>query len=175
MRIVVSGTHASGKSTLIADFAARHPEYVVLADPFESLDEEADAPGVAMFGRQLRVAADRLLDADSDDLIAERGPVDFIAYLLAMPGSHGHGDAWERAMALTASAMRRVDLLVVLLLDERDPIDAGDDEHLALRSAMQHALLDLLDDSDAVPSSVRVLELVGDREARVRALEAALG
>ncbi|UUE20380.1 ATP-binding protein [Microbacterium sp. J1-1] len=41
MRIVVSGTHASGKSTLIADFLAAHPdflaarpEYLSLGDPF---------------------------------------------------------------------------------------------------------------------------------------------
>ncbi|NYD65690.1 hypothetical protein [Agromyces atrinae] len=33
MRIVVSGTHASGKSTLISDFALKHPEYAVLPDP----------------------------------------------------------------------------------------------------------------------------------------------
>ena len=39
MRIVVSGTHASGKSTLISDFALRHPEFVVLPDPFEALDD----------------------------------------------------------------------------------------------------------------------------------------
>ena len=30
MRIVVSGTHASGKSTLIADFCATHPEFAHL-------------------------------------------------------------------------------------------------------------------------------------------------
>ncbi|MFC4138171.1 MULTISPECIES: hypothetical protein [unclassified Microbacterium] len=38
MRIVVSGTHASGKSTLIDAFAAEHPEYRVLPDPFEDPD-----------------------------------------------------------------------------------------------------------------------------------------
>lgn len=32
MRIVVSGTHASGKSTLVSDFAVRHPDFVVLPD-----------------------------------------------------------------------------------------------------------------------------------------------
>ncbi|WP_417555848.1 hypothetical protein [Microbacterium sp.] len=48
MRIVVSGTHASGKSTLISDFALRHPGFTVLPDPFELLDEASDAPGAAM-------------------------------------------------------------------------------------------------------------------------------
>jgi hypothetical protein len=43
------GTHASGKSTLIADFARRHPEYAVFADPFELIDESDDRPAAAMF------------------------------------------------------------------------------------------------------------------------------
>ena len=60
MRIVVSGTHASGKSTLIADVAAALPDYAVLPDPFELLDERFDQPGPAMFLQQLRAAADRL-------------------------------------------------------------------------------------------------------------------
>ena len=85
MRIVVSGTHASGKSTLIADFARRHPEYAVFADPFELIDESDDRPAAAMFAMQLRLAADRLIEADSGEkIIAERGPLDFLAYLLAL-------------------------------------------------------------------------------------------
>ena len=65
MRIAVSGTHASGKSTLIADFAAAHPHYVTMPDPFELLDEEFDQPSAGMLLRQLRVAADRLEQTDS--------------------------------------------------------------------------------------------------------------
>ena len=33
MRIAVAGTHASGKSTLIADFLATHPEYAHEPEP----------------------------------------------------------------------------------------------------------------------------------------------
>jgi hypothetical protein len=39
MRIAVAGTHASGKSTLIADFLATHPEYAHEAEPYEWLDD----------------------------------------------------------------------------------------------------------------------------------------
>jgi len=85
MRIVVAGTHASGKSTLISDFALKHQEFTVLSDPFELVDESWDAPGAAMFATQLRVAADRLHDDGlGAHVIAERGPVDFLAYLLAL-------------------------------------------------------------------------------------------
>ena len=43
MRIVVSGSHCSGKSTLIEDFVAAHPEYVHEPEP---------NPRVSIFGRR---------------------------------------------------------------------------------------------------------------------------
>lgn len=168
MRIVVSGTHASGKSTLISDFAARHPEFVVLPDPFESIDEAWDEPGAAMFAAQLRVAAHRLHDhRPGDDVIAERGPLDFLAYLRAV-GSEPPERAWE----IAAEAMRQVDLLVVLPLASPDSIPVAADEHPALRAAMNDELLDLVDDPDLVADTT-VLELAGAAAERLAALESA--
>ena len=91
MRIVVSGTHASGKSTLISDFHAAHPEYTVLGDPFD--DVESGAPtGAASFVAQLRVTVSRLREsARESSVISERGPVDFLAYLTALE-MLGRGD-----------------------------------------------------------------------------------
>jgi hypothetical protein len=60
MRIVVSDTHASGKSILISDFTLRHPGFTVPPDPFELLDEASDVPSAAMLSVQLRLSAERL-------------------------------------------------------------------------------------------------------------------
>jgi hypothetical protein len=169
MRIVVSGTHASGKSTLISDFVVRHPEFAVLPDPFESIDEEWDAPEPGMFAAQLRVAADRLLDHDIDQLIAERGPLDFVAYLRAL-GT----EVPERLLDRAIGAMQHVDLLAVLPLSAADPIRAGADEYAELRADMNDALLDLIDDPDLVGQAT-VVELTGDPAARLAALESAAG
>ncbi len=178
MRIVISGTHASGKSTLIADFAARHPAFVVLPDPFELLDETWDAPGAGMFAAQLRIAAERLGEGDPPaDLIAERGPLDFVAYLLALDEVQGTStprDLLARYTSITARAMRAVDLLVVLPLSARDEIDVGADEHLALRTAMNDVLLELIDDPELVGDGVTVAEVTGDRDERLATLEALL-
>ncbi|WP_395245753.1 hypothetical protein ACGGZK_08080 [Agromyces sp. MMS24-K17] len=175
MRIVVSGTHSSGKSTLISDFALRHPEFTVLPDPFELVDETWDAPGAAMFAAQLRVAAARLGPEESaGDLIAERGPIDFLAYLLALDeltGSAGSREFLERAAAITTEALGHVDLLVVLPLTARDRLAPGPDEHLELRAAMNDALLDLVDDPDLIGGRSKVVEIAGDRAARLAALE----
>lgn len=176
MRIVVSGTHASGKSTLISDFALRHPDFTVLPDPFELVDEAWDAPGAGLFAAQLRIAADRLTSAEfGPEIIAERGPLDFLAYLLALEEWSGIGpspDLLERSIEITAEALGHVDLLVVLPVTSADPIQVSAEEHPELRSGMNEVLLELIDDPDLVGSHTRVAEIVGSRDERLDALEA---
>lgn len=173
MRIVVSGTHGSGKSTLISDFALRHPEFTVLPDPFDLLDEAAAGP--RSFAAQLRIAADRLTDDPSRDrLIAERGPLDFVAYLLAaaeLEGTSVDDDILRRGIKRTAAALRTVDALVVLPLTTSDPIHVGTDEDLELREAMDATLLELIDDPEIVDERLTVLELTGAPARRLAGLE----
>ncbi|MDR6198144.1 adenylate kinase family enzyme [Microbacterium sp. SORGH_AS428] len=177
MRIIVSGAHASGKSTLISDFTARYPHFTVLTDPFESMDEADDAPRAAMFAAQLRITAERLTeDSLAADVIAERGPMDFLAYLLALAdltGRAADADVLRRALARTTEAMRAVDLLIVLPLTAADEIHVSAEEHLALREAMNDVLLELVDDPDIV-GRTRVVELTGSPAQRLQMLEAVL-
>lgn len=179
MRIVVSGTHASGKSTLISDFALRHPKFTVLPDPFELVDEAGGTPSAALFASQLRIAADRLAAQNNGPcLIAERGPLDFLAYLLALADLTGRplDDAFlERATARTAEALRAVDILVVLPLTPRDPIHVDADEFLELRDAMNDVLLELLDDPDVIDEALTVVEITGAPDERLVTLEMLVG
>ncbi|MEC4611979.1 AAA family ATPase [Tsukamurella tyrosinosolvens] len=176
MRIVVSGTHASGKSTLIADFAAVRPGYEVLPDPFEELEESALDLDAGTFYSQLVAAAGRLRGLrPGDRVIAERGPLDFLAYLRALDDlgrpTRSPG-LLDRGATITAEAAAAVDLLVLLPLHHRDPIPVGDDEDPELRSAMDAALLDLADDP-SLTGRGRIVELTGSREDRLaRLLEA---
>ena len=60
VRIAVSGTHCSGKSTLIEDFVAVHRDYVYEPEPYEWLadlhgESFAEVPDVGDFHRQLEV------------------------------------------------------------------------------------------------------------------------
>ncbi|MFJ4224402.1 hypothetical protein [Microbacterium sp. NPDC089695] len=172
MRIVVSGTHASGKSTLISDFATRHPEFAVLSDPFELLDESTDAASAASFGAQLGLSAERLRDPGPPNIVAERGPVDFLAYLLALDDLGRitlDDDVIELACARSREALARVDLLVVLPLTAA--ISVEDDEDPRLRAAMDARLLELIDDPDAVGDRVVIAEITGDRSSRLATLE----
>lgn len=177
MRIVVSGTHASGKSTLVSDFSAAHRGYGVLPDPFELIDEW-DEPGPGMFLLQLQLSAERLLEgAADDDVIAERSPLDFLAYLIAsreagLPTASDR--VLEQARAMTATALRRVDVLALLPLNPADHIWVPADENHDLRDAMNDALLELGEDEELVGSGTLVTEITGDRGRRLAVLDDAV-
>jgi predicted ATPase len=175
MRIVVSGTHASGKSTLIADFAAAHPDFATLPDPFEMVDAAADEPDAITYFAQLQSSSARLLKlAPGARVIAERGPLDFLAYLDALDVLRRPTRApglFRQGVAPTAAAMAQADLLVLLPLSSA--IEAPDDEDRDLREAMNDALLELADDPDLVADTT-VVEITGDRATRLAQLEAAV-
>ncbi len=173
MRIVVSGTHASGKSTLISDFLQIHPEFATMGDPFDSIDDLA-AAGVDSFAAQFRLASARLIDRSAgESVIVERGPLDFLAYLIAL-GDLGRADTSALVQSGVAPARRAMDTVDLLVVLPHDPIVVGADEDPRLRRAMADALLELVDDPDLV-GSAHVVELSGSPSARVTALDELLG
>ncbi len=178
VQIVISGTHSSGKSTLVSDVTMRHPGFEVLPDPFELIDEAWDRPSVGMFLAQLTLAASRLAPDSARlptaDRIAERGPLDFLAYLLALEDLAGvdlAADFLKRARHLAADAMRHVDLLVVLPLTHDDALAPGAEEDLELRAAMNEVLLELVEDPELCGPGTTVVEILGDPAARCAELE----
>ncbi|MEE9965821.1 MAG: ATP-binding protein [Propionicimonas sp.] len=176
MRIVVSGTHASGKSTLISDFAGRHQDFEVFDDPYELLEATPAMPDAATFLAQFAISAERLHQHEGGNLIAERGPLDFVAYLdaLARLGRGAPDATTTRQLFLaTAAAMTEVDVVVLLPLNAGDHINISDEEDPELRVAMNDILIELADDPELIGGAT-VVEIVGDPAARVRGLEAAL-
>lgn len=171
MRIVVSGTHASGKSTLISDFRAVRAQYVVLPDPFEDLDLD-DPASEHSFAVQLRVTAARLREsAAASAVICERGPLDFLAYLTALEElGRSDGVLLARAAEIVEASMAAIDLVAIVPLDGSRPIHVTGDEDPALRVAMDEALVGLVDDLERAGSVPHVVTIVGSPEERLRLL-----
>lgn len=180
MRIAVSGTHCSGKSTLIEDFIAVHRDYLHEPEPYEWLNGEfvSDEPTTDDFLRQLEISVEHLRAFEPGaNVIAERSPIDFLAYLLALTDLGRTGRDCEMiatAAELAATGLAHLDLLVVLPLNARDGIVALESEDLELREAMNDHLLDIISTDpyaffgNAAP---RIIEIHGTRDRRLRMLD----
>ena len=119
MRIAVSGTHGVGKSTLVDEFLRVHPEFVHEPEPYtvmvEDFGEEFSAePCVEDFVRQLEFNVDRLHQhAPGENVIYERCPVDFLAYIHALDPEIADGLREE-----VSEAMQHLDLIVYLPFED---------------------------------------------------------
>lgn len=173
MRIAVSGSHCCGKSTLIADFLAAHPEFIHEPEPYEWLqelygEEFDEQPSAGDFYRQLEFAVQRLATFERGaNVIVERSPADFVAYLLALRDLGRDPDAAElldSATELAARGLSQLDLVVFLPLSDR--ITAPDSEDLGLRDAANDCLAEILHGDD------KVIEVDGTRAERLAALTA---
>ena len=177
MRIAVSGTHATGKTTLIEAFLARHPEYTHEPEPYGVLREiygEAfgEAPGVEDFERQLELNLETIGRYKAgDNVILERSPADFLAYMIAID-ERPAADLW---MDRVRKVLAQIDLVAFVPLEAH--IDVPDSENLHLRELVDELLQDILlaDDlnlfSGMQPS---IVEVRGSVERRLAHLEAAL-
>lgn len=170
MRIAVSGTHGVGKSTLIDEFLRRHPEYIHEPEPYtvlvEDFGEEFSAePCAEDFLRQLEFNSDRLHQhAASKNVIYERCPVDFIAYLEAL-----NPESTEDLFAVVSEAMQHLDLIVYLPF--AGPGD--EDEHPRLQRAMDRRLGAIFR-NDELGINATVVEAEGSTAQRLRIIEQAL-
>lgn len=181
MRIAVSGSHCSGKTTLVEDFLERHREYVHEPEPYEWLAETQGATfsaelTAADVGRQLQISVERLsVYGPGSNVIAERSPLDFLAYLEALRtlGREDTSPMLDAARELASRGMEHVDLLVVLPLN--DDIELPEDEDPELRGAMNSCLIEILDgELEWIAGAVRLAEIAGPRHRRLASLEASI-
>lgn len=170
MRIAVSGTHGVGKSTLIDEFLRLHLEYIHEPEPYtvlvEDFGEEFSAePCVEDFRRQLEFNIERLTQHAADDnVIYERCPIDFLAYLHALDKQSA-----EDLLEQVTEAMQHLDLIVYLPLDE-----TSSDEFPKLQRAVDRRLSSIFrEDEFRIMSSTNanVVEGVGPTAQRLRTLE----
>ena len=167
MRIAVSGTHGVGKSTLIDAFLQKHPEFVHEPEPYtvlvEDLGEKFSAePCVEDFLRQLEFNIDRLKQhAANENVIYERCPVDFLAYIHALDPQTA-----EALRESVSDAMQHLDLIVYL------PLETTTDEFPKLQRAVDRRLSSILrEDELEIMTHVRIVEAVGPTDRRLRTLE----
>lgn len=168
MRIAISGTHFSGKSTLVGDLADALPAYSVVEEPYVLLAEEgyefSEMPSVEDFELQLERSFECLNESDPDVLF-DRCPADHLAYLL----THSDAEAFdlERWLPRIRAAMGKLDLVVFLPVERRDRIALPASEDAVLRMQVDAELKEILLE-DSFDFDVDVIEVTGARDERVR-------
>lgn len=160
MRVAFSGTHRVGKTTLLEAVSERLPGHATYDEPYRLLEDEGYelSPTAEDFERQLRRSLE-LLDEDRADILFDRCPIDFLAYLAAL------GEDIADRIDEVRDAVSSLDLIVFVPIDEPDCIAVPADER-TLRPEVDELLQELLlDDPHALAAPV--LEVRGSVAARV--------
>ena len=180
MRVAIAGTHCCGKSTLIDEFLITHSEYTHEPEAYEVLEEHGETfaaePSANDFARQLEYNVNRLDEFGPDDnVIFERSPADYLAYLLALEKLRRDPDARllkEQAIEVTKRGIRNLDILVFVRPNDGD-YEVSDDEDPVLRTAVDNYLEQILLDNEldlVVSNHPLVIEASGSIAERVEAL-----
>jgi hypothetical protein len=167
MRIAISGTHYSGKSTLVDALSESLPRYTTVEEPYHLLQEEghefAEFPSIEDFELQLERSIESL-DESAPNVIFERCPADILGYLL----THSDAEAFDLKQWLPRirTAIRKLDLLVFLPIEDIDRIVLPLSQDAAYRQRVDEMLKEIVLD-DLFDFDVEVLEVTGSPQRRV--------
>lgn len=169
MRIAISGSHGVGKSKLIDEFLLVQPAYIHEPEPYvtlvEDFGEEFSAePCVEDFLRQLDFNIERLAQhAHSENVIYERCPLDFLAYIDALETNR-----IDPLVGPASTALQHLDLIVFLPIEETaDP----DPDYPKLRKAVDQRLNAILLDDEFGIVTTPVIEATGSTAQRLRIIQ----
>jgi AAA domain-containing protein len=176
LRIAVSGAHGTGKSTLIAAFLERFPDYHHEPEAYESLADDVDLiSGEVPSPEGLQLLLDHTITAVGSHppgarVIFERSPADYLAYAAASRGYWPRETIAafvEEALPRVREAMKSLDRLALLPVVSQGPIRGRGGEDPRYRRRVSRALERLLLDDEYrlfEGTGPRVIELSGDPE-----------
>jgi hypothetical protein len=174
MRVGISGTHGTGKTTLAQALCDLLPGHMMADEPYHLLEEEGYEFGFppsledyqALLARSLQS-----LRSPPPGIVYDRTPLDYLAYMAA-----AGADPCEQAGASTLRpAFASLDLLVITVVTPEVERVLPAAEMPALRTLVNDALLELVyDDPLNAWQDIPVLELNGPLDGRLDAVVAAL-
>jgi hypothetical protein len=179
MQIAISGSHATGKTTLLAELARQFPFMATIDEAYHLLVDEghrfSDPPTPDDYELMLRRAVAELGSGDAAHRLFDRCPADYLAYAAA---SRRHDAERLRDMTATAAAaLRHVNLIVYLPIETPDRIDDAMITLPRLRRRVDGILREMLVE-DGWGFGAPVLEVRGtlaERAERVRTHLEAIG
>jgi hypothetical protein len=176
MRIAISGSHATGKTTLLAELARQLPFLETTEEAYHLLVAEghgfADPPTADDYELMLRRAAAELGRRHAVHQLYDRCPADYLAYAAA---SRMRDPALLRDMTATATAaLRHVNLIVYVPIETPDRINDAVLTLPRLRRRVDRILREMLAD-DQWGFGASVIEVRGTLAQRAQQVRARLG
>ncbi len=187
MRIAISGSHSLGKSTFVNDFLKAHPNYSFEDEPYRALRHEHDIKFAEDQTRhhimlQLNYCIRQIKRYNvGANVICDRCPADYIPYA-SYTVDYGHTDIdkafIESLYPLVRDSLKNLDLIVFIPISDAYPIELEDDGHRPThdlyREWVDHAFKKLYRENltTIMPqtNSPRLIEIVGDRQTRLKQL-----
>jgi hypothetical protein len=157
MRLAVSGSHRTGKSTLIAAFLRERSDYQAEPEAFELLGDDIElTPEGGPTPEGLRALLDHTLSvlesrAPRARVVFERSPVDYLAYAAASRnGWHrAEFDAFVSAcVPIVRASLRHLDLIAYLPVSPLGPSRRRPGEAARFRRRVDHCLRRALIDDE---------------------------
>ena len=147
MRVGISGTHGTGKTTLAEALCARLPGHVMADEPYYLLEEqgyEFGFPPSLEDYRALLACSVRSLSSPPllPGIVFDRTPLDYLAYM----ATTGADPSDEASAAALQPAFASLDLLVITLITPETEQVLPAAEMPGLRSQMNDALVELVHD-----------------------------
>ncbi|MGD0936972.1 MAG: AAA family ATPase [Streptosporangiaceae bacterium] len=175
MRVGISGTHGTGKTTLAGALCARLPGHVMADEPYYLLEEEGHEfgfpPSLEDYRALLACSVRNLSSPLPPGIVFDRTPLDYLAYM----ATTGADPSDEAGAAALQPAFASLDLLVITLITPETEQVLPAAEMPGLRSQMNDALLELVHgDPLNAWEDIPVLELDGPLDGRLSVVLAAL-
>lgn len=141
MRLGISGSHATGKSTLVAEVRSALPQWIFVEEAYTHLLEEGEnfgaRPTIDDIEAQLRRSIDMIGAISDPEVVFERCPVDYLAYLAALRADTEMLGYWLQE---SRDALTSLDALIFVPVERPDRIRVGSDDLPKLRRAVDRQL-----------------------------------
>lgn len=168
MRIAISGSHRTGKSTLVEALADALPKYRSVEEPYYLLEEDGHEPSHPPSLEDFEAQLDRSLaelGERRNDVVFDRCPLDFLAYLTTHEDAESFDlDDW---LPRVREAVQTLDLVVFVPIEDPDRIADADDDDDDSRTPVDEALRDILL-NDSLSLDLNTLTVEGSTKSRLR-------